>query len=450
MLDAQTSWVGQVIDGKYPLLQHLGGSGHSAVFLTEVRRPEPQKAAIKLVPAEAGNGSRLARWSSTAVLSHRHLQRIFQSGRCEIEGANFLYLVMEYGDENLAQVLPQRPLNPEETRDMLVPVLDALAYLHGRNLVHGQLKPENILVVADRLKISADQVSLCGELCPAGSLYDAPEIASTGFSTATDVWALGMTLVEALTQTMPAWQDSAGSDPELPAGMPQPYAEIARNCLRFDAQQRCTVPEIIARMNGTEAARPAQAQVALPAPGTQRARIPWRYVIPAAVLLFLAAFLGSKLFETSRREAPAVVKQQPEQAMAKPSPATTSTGQAARPSASEIAQRHAATAPETTLPASEGVIHRALPEVPPSARDTISGNVRVSVRVQVDAAGNVVGTSLESPGPSKYFARLAEQAAHDWKFTPAQANGQNVPSEWVLRFAFGRSATDVAPTRVAP
>lgn len=90
-----------------------------------------------------------------------------------------------------------------------------------------------------------------------------------------------------------------------------------------------------------------------------------------------------------------------------------------------------------------------MPDVSASARATITGKVKVKVRVQVDAAGNVTAADFDSPGPSKYFARVALQAAKRWKFTPADASGQAASREWVLRFEFGRSGTKVFPARVA-
>ncbi len=106
--------------------------------------------------------------------------------------------------------------------------------------------------------------------------------------------------------------------------------------------------------------------------------------------------------------------------------------------------------PHDQLSNKGAVAQRVLPRVPQSARDTISGKVKVRVRVKVDPSGNVVGTSFDSAGPSQYFARLAKQAAENWKFTPPQVNGANVPSQWVLRFEFGRNSTEVFPSEVAP
>jgi TonB family protein len=99
--------------------------------------------------------------------------------------------------------------------------------------------------------------------------------------------------------------------------------------------------------------------------------------------------------------------------------------------------------------ARDEVLQQVLPEVSKTARNTIQGTVRVGVRVAVDSSGNVTNATFESPGPSKYFARKAMEAAQQWKFKPAQNNGQPVPREWTLRFQFKRSGTNVIPLPTA-
>ena len=91
-----------------------------------------------------------------------------------------------------------------------------------------------------------------------------------------------------------------------------------------------------------------------------------------------------------------------------------------------------------------------MPVVSHGARNTIQGKVKVRVRVQVDTSGNVTAATLDSPSPSKYFSRIALESAQGWKFTPAQAHGQFVPSEWTLRFGFTRSDTEVVPAQTTP
>jgi len=91
-----------------------------------------------------------------------------------------------------------------------------------------------------------------------------------------------------------------------------------------------------------------------------------------------------------------------------------------------------------------------MPRVSPGARHTITGKIRVLVKVDVDAAGNVTQARLQSAGPSKYFARLALEAARGWKFRPVMANGRAVPSEWVVQFYFSRRGTKGSAQRTAP
>jgi TonB family protein len=92
----------------------------------------------------------------------------------------------------------------------------------------------------------------------------------------------------------------------------------------------------------------------------------------------------------------------------------------------------------------DAVLHEQIPDVPRSARDTIHGHVRVSFLVTVDRAGNVVRESPENSGPSAYFARLAGNAARQWKFAPSN---QQDARQWVLHFEFSRTGTTATATR---
>jgi TonB family protein len=82
--------------------------------------------------------------------------------------------------------------------------------------------------------------------------------------------------------------------------------------------------------------------------------------------------------------------------------------------------------------------------------ESIKGKVDVSVRVTVDPGGDVTGASLDSPGSSQYFARVTLEAAKKWKFKPAQADGQPVPSVWILKFEFTQTGIEVTPSQASP
>ena len=269
MTEASKQWEGQIVEGIFPLRQFLGGSDHSAVFLTEHGEGEPQKAVIKLFPADPAIADlQLSRWEFTAQLSHPNLLRLFNGGRCRIDGSDLLYLVMEYAEEDLSQILPQRALMPEETRDMLGPVLDALEYLHGKGFVHGDLKPANILATGDRLKLSSDAISRIGEAQSTtrrAGAYDPPEAIRGTLTPAGDVWSLGTTLVEVLTQHLPEWQPGPNREPVAPANLPAPFLEIARECLRLEPLRRISIADIGARLNSRSAAATASAAVSVAA-----------------------------------------------------------------------------------------------------------------------------------------------------------------------------------------
>jgi TonB family protein len=500
MTEAWKQYEGQIVNEEFPLQQYLGGSAQSAVFLTQRGKQAPQKAAIKLIPAQSANGEgQLSRWKQAATLSDPHLIQLFQSGRCRLHGTEYLYAVMEYAEENLSQVLPQRPLTPEEAREMLAPTLDALAYLHDKGFAHTRLKPANILAVNDQLKISSDAICPIGEPSRAPEVPDAyapPETGRGWIAPSGDVWSLGVTLLETLTQHRPVWDEAKDWEPALPQTIPAPFLEIARGCLRRDPERRWTLGEIagalqhtlIRRATGAAADAPPEKPVekpaekkralapAVPVSKTQakpqpalpprKASSRWGYVLLLIGGVALAAWIGPRLMNqrvTQQASSPA-----PEQEGAAPKqePATP-TPEAAQPtpSVADDAKENGQASPEAVAPAPEAtpvtpqpvpnaapsatqegeVLDQVLPDVPQDAKDTIQGTIRVGVTVHVDAAGEVAGAELTSAGPSAYFAGLALKAAQRWKFNPAEVNGRGVASTWILRFEFSRGATRVVP-----
>jgi len=459
MSETWKRWEGQVVNGALPLLRYLGGSDHSAVFLTERVGGAPQKAVIKIIPASAGAEDQLLHWKQAARIAHPGLLRLFESGRCELEGTPLLYVVMEYAEENLSQIVPERTLTPTEAQQMLPPVLKALSYLHGSGLVHGHVKPSNIMAAADQVKVSSDTLRTASEAVGRrGDLgvYDPPEAASGKLSYTTDIWALGITLVEVLTQRLPLWNRSQAASPTLPEGVPEPFQQIIRHCLDLDPQKRSTISQIAAQL---QPGQPVSAKPPMPGSALRmdkKTAAPWRYVLvltAAAVVVALILIAGNRTRSSSPLPQP--VEAQPQAAG---TPSDTSPGPSRAPREPKPSPAMHAKAPSSvgsgglsqSAVLKGAVLQQVLPRVSPSARDTIEGKIRVSVRVEVDPSGNVTQAKLVSPGPSKYFARLALEAARGWKFTPAQVRGQAVASQWVLRFGFRRTDTEVVPEQNAP
>jgi TonB family protein len=257
--------LGQLVDGRFPLRKLLGVSENSAVFLTDLPNERPSEpapeAAIKLLPEEPETAERqLERWKAAAALSHPGLLRILHFGRSAVDGSPCLFVVMELASENLGELLPQRALSPEEASAMMAPVLATLDFLHETGLVHGGIKPSNILAKRDVIKLSPDRIVRAGESSswPPAAPYAPPERA---LLPASDVWSLGISIYEALTQYLPN-HDSNGHYvlPQLPS----PFAEVIRGALEQDQSARMTLDAIRAALDPTYVPKPKP--VAAPTP----------------------------------------------------------------------------------------------------------------------------------------------------------------------------------------
>jgi serine/threonine-protein kinase len=437
-------WEGRIVDGRFPLRQWLGGSAHSAVFLTERGGKNPQRAAIKLIPVEnsagenAGVEAQLNRWTETAKLSHPHLLRIFDFGRYEIDDTQFLYVVMEYADENLAEILPLRPLTPAEATEMLRPAAEVLAAIHQTGFTHGRIKPSNIMAVDNKLKIAVDALGKNGDRAPtrAYSLYDAPEVKTAGTSPAADIWSLGVTLVAVLTQHEPQSKAGGAATVAVPEAIPQPLRAIAQQSLQADPKRRGSAADILSRLRGPtpQVASPRTVEPATADASSGHSRRWMVFAIVAAAVLLLV-FLVARF--TRHPAVPAAA------------------GPAATPRAVAPQTQSPAPFSENKKPVQKGVVRgsvlqQVMPDVSRSAQNTITGRIKVSVQVSVDSSGSVTQAKLLSPGPSKYFANKTLTAARRWKFNPPQVNGEAVDSDWVLRFQFGHASTQVFPSETKP
>jgi Protein kinase domain len=500
MNEVWTKWENLVINGTYPLRRFLSHSDHSVVFLTESKTAGNPSAAIKIIPADPARAEmQLSLWKSVATLSHPHLIPILDAGRCQLGGHDFLFVVMEYADQTLAQILPHRSLTLDEVREMLPPLLDALSFLHGKDLVQGRLKPPNVLVVGDRLKLASDTIRHAGQSTAGNanlSPYDPPESRGGRIFAAGDIWALGVTLIEALTQSAPSWPEKRSDNTSLPAGLPPGGRDTLRRCLSRDPANRPSLGDLAGLFKtpapGPVASVPAPAAtpapVARPAPSTSPApaATPRPVATPAPAAVASAAPPGPAAAPAPiARPAPAAAavpaRAAPPAPAATPAPVATpapapitTPAPASRPRTRSIVPgvvgilivlaavwlgtwllrgrpghpQPAAVIASTTDPAPiapppvapaalatpRTVVHQEIPDASRGARDTIHGDLKILVRVTVDRSGAVVGETLQSQGSSKYFTRLGLEAAKKWTFSPIERDND----QWLLRFDFTR------------
>jgi serine/threonine-protein kinase len=457
-----TRWQGQVINGVFPLGRYLGCTNHSGVFVTRSAGHRASEVAIKVVPTNRAQAElQLPRWKRASSLSHPHILRLMQWGGCQLDGLPHLYVVMEYADQTLAQLLQHRALTDDEAREMLLPILDGLAFLHGQNLVQGQLKPSNILVVGDQLKLASDTIRRANEDAPSTSTpteYDPPEAQYGSRSTAGDIWALGVNLFQALTRRTPAGLSERRETVELPADFSPAFREVVDRCLRFNPEDRPSVTELIAWARGRwewpssgAIMQPAAAALVPPTPRTPEPAPP-RTALPqiapdaarpatsmgestqprtllvvlvAAVVVLALGWIGVRAFKTHPTLVPSSHTPLASAPAVAPVQAPVSVAPATQPSLRAAASSLAA-------------LHEVIPDVPQKARQTIHGHFEVWVRVIVEKDGSMFAAIADRPGPSSYFQRLATQAAKEWTFPPSDTPSRRLMQ---IRFDFSRDGT---------
>ena len=469
-------WEGQSVNGAFPLRRCLGSSDHSGVFLTGYAEQNRPNVALKLVPAIPTLAeSQLSHWAAAARLEHPNLIRLFETGRCQLGGSHYLYVVMDYAEQNLAQLLLHRALTEAEVREMLPLTLEALAFLHARDMVQGQLKPSNVLVVENRLALASDTIRPAAEATASIgmlSIHNPPEARDGSFSTAGDVWALGVTLCQALTQRTPLQSTERRDLVVLPPDIPPAFNDVLRRCLARNPAQRPSIADLQEWLTkGTLAPAPVVAPAAVvtlaesapaaptataernhgptrlviravidPMPPAQpaverRSIVPWILGAVAVVAVgwgVMSWFRGaSQTNTTPADQGPAAVSQQPDASTA-PAPVEIP----APPATASVPA--AGSAPAT---ASAFVLHEDIPSVPAHVRATIHGHVKVIVRVTIDGSGAVVNDTFVRAGPSRYFARLASESARRWRFAPTGSAGSRQSQ---IRFDFTRSGTKVS------
>ncbi len=171
----ETATLHQNIPG-YDLLFPVGRGSMGRVFVAK-QRVLGRQVAIKFlsIDHDADPVERLARFQREAAimaaLSHQNVVPIFDFGETDDRP----YLVMEYleGGDLRRRMCQGKPMPVEQIRRVLIPIAEALQYLHSRGILHRDLKPENILMHTDGTPKVADfgiavERSGSGELTQSG------------------------------------------------------------------------------------------------------------------------------------------------------------------------------------------------------------------------------------------------------------------------------------------
>ena len=328
----------------YTIERELGGGGMSTVFVAS-DNVLGRQVVIKVLPYDLAASVSVERFKReimlSAALQHPHIVPVLSSGQTD----TLPYFIMPYVEgESLRARMARGPLSVRETVSILKDVARALAYAHGRGVIHRDIKPDNILLsggaamvtdfgVAKAISASRERVSLGGRGPTSGGwnsgtitsvgtslgtpAYMAPEQAAADPNTdhRADLYALGCVGYEMLTGAPPFYGRTpqallAAQLTEAPKPLatrrydvPPALSDLLMRCLEKEAEKRPRTAAEVARALDDPAVM--SGEFTSPRPSTAKSSS-WqrRASLLAIVGVLLAAGLaGGTYFRT--REAPA-------------------------------------------------------------------------------------------------------------------------------------------------
>ncbi|MBL4844347.1 MAG: serine/threonine protein kinase, partial [Planctomycetes bacterium] len=245
--------------GDYDLVEQIGRGAFGAVYRGR-QRATGREVALKVLSQLKGEGPRLRferEGHALARLDHPSIVRIHAA----VWEGERPHIALELIDGvDLEQRLEQSgPFSPEQARDLLVPLADAVAHAHERGVLHRDIKPSNVILsnvgrpmlldfglasIAD-----TERLTLSGQMLGTPS-YMAPEQARGKWDERTDVYGLGALLYACLTGDPPVHGSTLAEclvqlmsgpapDPrEFAPNLPTPLVQVCRRALAKDPSQR--------------------------------------------------------------------------------------------------------------------------------------------------------------------------------------------------------------------
>jgi tetratricopeptide (TPR) repeat protein len=217
--------IGNVLAGRYKLLQQIGEGGMGTVFMAEQSSPVKRMVAVKIIKAGMDTAQVIARFEAErqalAMMDHPSIAKVLDAGATET-GRPFFVMELVKGVP-ITGFCDQNQLTPRERLELFVPVCQAIQHAHMKGIIHRDIKPSNVLIAlydgkpvpkvidfgvakaAGQKLTERTMFTAFGALV--GTLeYMSPEQAELNqldIDTRSDIYSLGVLLYELLTGTTP-------------------------------------------------------------------------------------------------------------------------------------------------------------------------------------------------------------------------------------------------------
>lgn len=215
--------IGRRINERYKIIELIGGGGMANVYLARDIILE-RYVAVKILRLDYANDPEFIRRfhreaMNATSLVHPNIVNIYDVG----EEDNIYYIVMEYvSGETLKQYIQKHsPIPLEKVIDIMLQITSGISHAHQNNIIHRDIKPQNILLDKDGnvkitdfgIAIALTSTTITHTNSVMGSVhYISPEQARGGISTKkSDIYALGIVMFELLTGSLPFSGESAVS-----------------------------------------------------------------------------------------------------------------------------------------------------------------------------------------------------------------------------------------------
>ena len=242
--------------GKYVILRLLGKGKLATMYLAEQQFTK-RKVALKFYVRRDEDFLAVV-YRATGLLAsmdHPYIIRLFDADQYE----GWFYWVVEYvnGKTLLNMITAKDSVPTVVVLKLMVDVAEALEYAHQHGIIHGDIKPPNILVsdkgipyLTDFLPLVVVEQKIYEEAVVGSSAYLSPETWSGKQEPRSDLWSLGMTFYHLLTGNLPfddrnlsaIIQAISSEDPLdltlLYNTIPQPVSRIIDQCLQKDLERR--------------------------------------------------------------------------------------------------------------------------------------------------------------------------------------------------------------------